>query len=120
MAAADPIRPADAPSLRMRQGRTLALVPAGDDELVEVRAASGTLELRIRMTDEGPVLEMESVRLKLRASESVDVETKEFNVDAERSVDLSSQGEITVSGKADVRVDAAGDVHVSGEIIHLN
>lgn len=104
----------------MRQGRTLALVPVGDDELVEVRAASGTLELRIRMTDEGPVLEMESVRLKLRAAESVDVEAKEFNVDAERSVGLSSQGEITVSGKADVRVDAEGDVHVTGETIHLN
>ena len=104
----------------MRNGRTLTLVPAGDDELVEVRAASGTLELRIRMTEEGPVLEMESVRLKLRAAESVDVEAKEFNVDAERSVGIQSQGEITVSGKADVRVDADGDVHVTGEIIHLN
>jgi hypothetical protein len=107
-------------SLPMRQGRTLALVPAGDDELVEVRAASGTLELRIRMTGEGPVLEMESVRLKLRAAESVDIEAKEFNVDAERSVGLSSQGEITLSGKADVRVDAQGEVHVTGETIHLN
>ena len=99
-------------TLRLREGRTLAVVPEGTDELVEVRSAGGTLELRLRMTDEGPVLEMESVRLMLRAAESVDVETKDFNVRAE--------GEITVSGKADVHVDAAGDVHVTGEIIHLN
>jgi uncharacterized protein (AIM24 family) len=100
-----------AATLTLRNGRTLALLPAGDDELVEVRAESGTLELRIRMTDDGPVLEMESVRLKLRAAESVDVEAGAFNVDA---------GEITVSGRADVRVDAQGDVHVTGETIHLN
>jgi len=99
-------------TLRLRDGRTLAVVPAGKDDLLEVRSGDGTLELRLRMTDEGPVLEMESVRLKLRAAESVDVETKDFNVTAE--------GEITLSGKADVHVDASGDVRVTGEKIYLN
>jgi len=111
---------ADSGGLRLRGGRTLAVVPAGTDELIEVRSAEGTLELRLRMTADGPVLEMESVRLLLRAAESVDIETKDFNVTAERSMDLSSKGEISVSGKADVHVDAAGDVHVTGTMIHLN
>ena len=122
-AASDPTAHGEGPDdrvLRLREGRTLTLVPTETDELVEVRSGDGTLELRLRMTDDGPVLEMESVRLVLRAAESVDIETKDFTVAAERSVDLSSQGEITVSGKADVRVDADGEVHVTGEMIYLN
>lgn len=103
--------------LELREGRTLSVT---EGELVEVRAASGQLELRIRMTDDGPVLELESVRLMLKAAESVDVECEEFNVNARRSVDIAAQGEIAISGAADVRVDAAGEVHVTGEIIHLN
>jgi hypothetical protein len=106
--------------LLLRGGRTLTVVAAGDDELIEVRGDGGMLELRLRMTAEGPVLEMESVRLKLRAAESVDIETKDFSVNAERSMEMSSEGEITLSGKADVRVDAAGDVHVTGAMIYLN
>jgi hypothetical protein len=111
---------ADRSAMRLRDGRSLTVVSADTGELIEVRSAEGTLELRLRMTDEGPVLEMESVRLKLRAAESVEIETKDFNVSAERSMGLSSQGEITVSGEADVHVDAAGGVHVTGEMIYLN
>ena len=134
MAAADPSRPrplssaragkaeaaGEARALHLRQGRTLTLTSVGNDELVEIRGSSGLLELRIRMTEEGSVLEMESVRLSLRAAESIDIDCKEFSVSAERSVGLSSQGEITVQGKADVRVDADGEVHVTGEMIYLN
>lgn len=117
MAAADP---AQSRELQLRQGRTLTIGAEGDDGLVEIRGPSGTLELRIRMTDKGPVLEMETLRLSLRAAESIDIETKDFNVNAERSVALSSEGEMTLSGKADVRVDADGEVHVTGDIIYLN
>jgi phage baseplate assembly protein gpV len=100
-----------ATTLDLQRGRTLVLEPVGDDDLVEVRAPSGSVEIRLRITDDGPVLELESVRLSLRAARSIDVEAPEFNVDA---------GEITLTGKADVRVDAGGDVHVTGETIHLN
>jgi hypothetical protein len=95
----------------LQRGRTLTLTPAGDEDLVEIRSGGGTVEIRLRITDEGPILELESVRLSLRAARSVDVDAEEFNVNA---------GEITLSGRADVHVDAGGDVRVTGEMIHLN
>jgi hypothetical protein len=91
-------------TLDLRHGRTLVLEPAGEDDLVEVRAESGTVEVRLRLTEDGPVLELESVKLSLRAA---------------RSLDLSAE-EITLSGSADVRIDAGGDVVVTGETIRLN
>jgi hypothetical protein len=98
-------------SLDLQRGRTLLVEPLGDDDLVEIRAPSGTVEIRLRITDDGPVLEIESVRLALRAGEAIDVDAPEFRVSAD---------EITLSGRADVRVDAGGDVHVTGETIRLN
>jgi|1185.fasta_scaffold518397_2 hypothetical protein len=91
-------------TLDLQHGRTLVVEPAGDDDLVEVRAESGTLEIRVRLTEDGPVLELESVKLSLRAARSLDV----------------SAEEITLSGSADVRIDAGGDVVVTGETIRLN
>jgi uncharacterized protein (DUF2345 family) len=78
------------------------------------------LELRIKLTEQGPVLQMESVRLQLRASESVEVETKQFTVKAEESATIQSGGEVRLAGEADVRVDANGEVHVKGKMIYLN
>jgi len=111
---------AETRNLYLRDGRTLTVSGAGSEELVEIRASSGMLELRIKMTEQGPVLQMESVRLQIKAAESVDIETKQFNVNAEESVTVASKGEIKLSGQADVRVDANGEVHVNGKMIYLN
>jgi phage gp45-like len=115
-----PLTTAEEQVVPLRGDRTLTLLPAGRDDLVEIRAGDGQLQLRVRLTDEGPILEMDSVRLQLRAQESVDVECKDFNVNAERQVGLSSEGGITVDGKADVTVTAEGEVRVTGEMIWLN
>lgn len=104
----------------LRDGRTLTVSGQGSQELVEIHASSGMLELRIKLTEQGPVLQMESVRLQLRASESVEVETKQFTVKAEESATIQSGGEVRLAGEADVRVDANGEVHVKGKMIYLN
>jgi hypothetical protein len=106
--------------LYLRDGRTLTVSGQGTEELVEIRASSGMLELRIKMTEQGPVLQMESIRMHLKATESVDIETKQFNVRAEESVAVESKGDLKLSGEADVRVDANGEVHVKGKMIYLN
>jgi phage gp45-like len=63
---------------------------------------------------------MESVRLSLKASESVNVDCKNFEVRATESVDMHSDGGMQISGQADIRVDANGNVIVKGETIYLN
>jgi hypothetical protein len=88
----------------LQHGRVLTVQPAGDGELVEIRSVSGALELRIQLTEDGPVLQLEGARISLKAAESVDVECKTFHVSAD----------------ADVRIEAKGDVYVQGELVHLN
>jgi phage gp45-like len=90
--------------LNLKHGRTLTVEPAGRDETLEVRDASGVLELRVKLTEDGVVLQLEGARISLKATESVDVECRTF----------------TVSTDADMRLQAKGDVRVNGQIIHLN
>ena len=102
----------DRRELYLREGRTLSVAQAGSDELVEIRSSSGQVELRIKLTEEGPVLQMESARLQLKASESVQIESKRVEIRATETVQLASENEI--------KVDAEGEVRVNGKMIYLN
>ncbi len=91
--------PADASELPLQHGRRLALVASGADDLVEVRGAGGQLELRIRLTAEGPVLQMESLRLTLKAAQDVKVDCASFDVHAREGLALRADGEVRVNGQ---------------------
>jgi hypothetical protein len=96
----------------LRNGRTLVVSEQGGDQLVEIRSESGMVEVRIQLTEQGPVLQMESVRLSLKASESVAIESKRVDIVATEKIALASDQKIDVIGK--------GDVVVIGETINLN
>ena len=102
----------DRREIYLREGRTLSVEQSGTDDLVEIRSASGQVELRIKLTEEGPVLQMESARLQLKASEAVEIESKRVEIRATETVQLSSKDEI--------KVDAEGEVRVNGKTIWLN
>jgi len=102
----------DRREIYLREGRTLSVAQAGQDELVEIRSSSGQVELRIKLTPDGPVLQMESARLQLKASEAVEIESKRIELRASETVQLSSDNE--------VKVDADGEVRVNGKMIYLN
>jgi uncharacterized protein (DUF2345 family) len=96
-------------------GRTLKV--AG--ELVEIKSGSGLVELRIRLTDQGPVLQMESVRLELKASESIAIESKRVEIKGTEEVAVSGK-QVDVDAEEDINVEGKGDVRVIGKMIHLN
>jgi hypothetical protein len=96
----------------LRDGRTLTVSESGSDELVEIRGSSGMVEVRIKLTEDGPVLQMESARLSLKASESVEISSKRVEIRATESVAVTSDNEVVV--------DAEGEVRVNGKMIYLN
>jgi hypothetical protein len=102
----------DRREIYLREGRTLSIAQAGQDELVEIRSSSGQVELRIKLTPDGPVLQMESARLQLKASEAVEIESKRIEIRATETVQIASKDE--------VKVEAEGEVRVNGKTIWLN
>ena len=103
----------------LRDGRKLVVGEKGADQMVEIRNESGMLEVRIVLTEQGPVLQMESARLSLKAAESVEIESKRVEIKGTEKLAIEG-GEIQVKGEQDVKVTAEGEVHVVGTMIYLN
>lgn len=110
----------DVREVHLERGRTLTIASDGTNELIEIRASSGDLELRIQMTENGPVLKLEGVKLSLKATEAIEMECKTFSVDASEKVELVSQGTLQVSSEGEMNIDSTADVRVRGEKIYLN
>jgi hypothetical protein len=97
--------------LYLRDGRKLVVSEQGGESLVEVRSESGMLEVRIRLTEQGPVLQMESARLSLKATEAVEIESERVEIKG---------GAVKVHAEEDLELDADRDVRVAGKMIYLN
>ncbi len=62
------------------------MAAAEDADVVELRSAEGTLELRFRLTEDGIVLQLEGARISLRAEQSIDLDAPSINVTADADV----------------------------------
>jgi phage gp45-like len=103
----------------LRDGRKLVVGEQGGDQLVEIRSESGMLEVRIVLTEQGPILQMESARLSLKASEAVEIESRTVTIKGTEQLTLAG-AEVEVRAEEDVEVTAEGDVRVVGKAIFLN
>lgn len=103
-------------TMTVKGGRTINVA----DDVVELRAASGMLELRIRLTEEGPVLQVEGVKVAVKAAESVSVDCKRFEVNAQEGVSLHSDGALDVSSEKEMKINSTDEIRVVGKMIHLN
>lgn len=110
----------DERKLYLDQGRTLQLARDGSQQLVEIRAASGQLELRIKLTDEGPVLQMEAVKVAVTTEEAFEIKCKTFSVESSQDTIIQTGGELKLKAEGEVSLDSPEDVRVRGKVIWLN
>jgi phage gp45-like len=108
----------DSREVFLRDGRKV-VITEGSEQLVEIRSESGMLELRIRLTEQGPVLQMETVRMQLKATEAVEIESPRVEIKGTEQLSLEG-GDVKVKAEQEAKVEAEGDVRVVGKIIHLN
>lgn len=102
-------------AVALREGRTLTV----GEGLVEIRNESGQLEVRIQLTEQGPVLQMESLRLSLKAAEAVEIEANKVSIHGAERLELHG-GEVAVTADHDFKVNAGGEVRIFGTMIYLN
>jgi len=105
--------------LHLGRGRTLRTTSEGLDDVVEIRAGSGQLELRVVLTEAGPVLQAEGMRVQMKA-EQIEVDCKTFEVRASEGMKLSTDGELDVTSQKDARITSPAEVFVKGKMIWLN
>ncbi|MDX2016976.1 MAG: hypothetical protein SFY95_04960 [Planctomycetota bacterium] len=106
---------------RLASGRQIAIgETAGGGETLEVRAPDGTLELRIALTDQGPVLSLRGVRLEIDSTEAVAVRCKEFAVETTGGLDLRAGGDVRLNARGEVGLRSSGATNLDAEVLNLN
>ena len=78
-----PEPPPDLPAVRegvLPSGRTVVIRADSQGEAIEVRSAGGEMELRIALTEQGPVLTLRGARLEIDAADTVAVNCRHFAV----------------------------------------
>jgi hypothetical protein len=106
---------------RLPSGRQVAIgAAAGGGETLEVRSADGTLELRIALTPDGPVLSLRGVRLEIDSTEAVAVRCKEFAVETTGGLNLRAGGDVRVNAVGEVGLRSSGPTNLDAEVLNLN
>jgi hypothetical protein len=103
---------------RLPSGRSLHLRTDATGEEIELRSARGELDLRIVLTDAGPVVTLRCARLEV---ESPDVAFRCHNFDVQTTGDLRLKSEGQVAIQADeLRATTEHDIHLNGAYVRLN
>ena len=85
----------DERELYLRDGRKVVV----RDQLVEIRNEAGLVEVRIQLTEAGPVLQVEAARMQLKATESVEISSKKVEIKTDEDIEVEAKGEIRINGK---------------------
>jgi hypothetical protein len=103
---------------RLPSGRSLVVRVDGAGEEIEIRDARGEMDVRITLTDAGPVIAVRGARLELD-SPDVAVRCRTFDVHATEALTLSSDREVRIQAD-EVRAETKQDIHLNGAFIRLN
>lgn len=101
-------------------GRTVVIRADGNGEAIEVRSAAGEMELRIALTDQGPVLSLRGARLEIDAADTVAVNCRQFEVRTTEGVVFDAAGDVALRSGGETHLRSAGDTNIDGQLIKLN
>ncbi len=107
------------PERFLPSGRSVVLKVAGTCEELEVRSPQGEVEVRVTLTESGPVVSLRGARLELASPDAVTVNCRRLEVNTTEGTQLLSTGDLRITGR-EARVQTEADIHLNGGIIHLN
>jgi phage gp45-like len=100
-------------------GRSVVVRVDGGREELEVRSPQGDVEVRITLTDAGPVVSLRGARLELESPDAVAVNCRKFEVNTQEGTELKSAGAVQIEAN-EMNVTTTDDIRLKGKIIHLN
>jgi len=101
-------------------GRTVVVKAHEHTEEIEVRSSGGEVEVRIVLTEQGPILRLRGARLEIDSSDTVAVNCRQFEVNASHGVQLRTAGDVEVQSDAEIRLKSGGETYIDGDYVNLN
>lgn len=102
-------------------GRTIEVLSSRGNKADQLKlyAPDGRLELSVRLTDVGPILEIKSVTLKIDAMKDVDIRCDNFSVASKNKCNIKSEGSIIQQTKGDFCISSNSHTSIKSQSVFL-
>ena len=118
------LKPSDVEHTKMRMqlesGRQVMVHSSEKDELIEIAESDGEIIMKVRMTDDGPVISVRGARLELKSTETIALEAKKIKIKAEEEAVVESKGSLEIDSSKKISIQSGDDISVVGKMIYLN
>jgi hypothetical protein len=101
-------------------GRRVVVHVGGSDAAIEVRSPEGEIEVRIEVTQAGPVVRLRGARLEIESPDAVAVRCQRLEIAASERAEIRSEGDVKVAAGGAMDLDAKRDMKLVGDRIFLN
>ena len=115
----NPLSRVDAPR-QLPSGRSVIVSAEAGREAIEIRSANGEMEIRIALTDQGPVLQLRGARLQIDSTDTVAVNCRDFEINASNGIKLASGGDIDIVNAGETRMKTQGSTWIDADFVNLN
>lgn len=106
--------------LPLTGGRTLAVICNDAGEEIQLCAPDGEVEIRIAVTENGPVLRIRAARLEVEGAEDVQFSCQRFAVHTTEVTHLTSDGQLRLRSEEQVLIRAAEELDLKGRPVRTN
>jgi hypothetical protein len=106
--------------LPLAAGRTVLVVHRNGNEEVQLRSRDGALEVRIVLTEQGPVVRLQAGRLEIETPEEIDLKCRKFSLQTQEGTHLSSDGEIRVNAAKPIVMRSRQEMDLKGRPFRVN
>ena len=107
------------PVSTLPSGRSVCVTADDRREQIEVRSPQGEVEVRIVMTEDGPVLSLRGARLEIDSTDTVALRCKRFEIEASEGIALQG-GDVNIRSTGDIHTQSAGQTFIDGDYVNLN
>lgn len=118
------LKPSDVEHSKMRMqlesGRQVMVHSSEKDELIEIAESDGEIIIKVRMTDDGPVISVSGAHLELKSTETIALEAKKIKIQAEEEFVVESKGSLEIDSSKKIGIQSGDDIRVVGKMIYLN
>ena len=105
--------------VQLDSGRRIHVQCDGQEEIIEIAESNGDILMKVRMTDEGPVISAQGARLELKSSETIALEAKKIRIQAQEEAIVESKGGLDLSASKKMDLHADDDIRIVGEIASI-
>lgn len=103
----------------LTSGRSYELSAGESEDHLVVRGRNREVVLRVRITDEGPVLSFESAAISLSASRSIELEAASIKLKAQQNLELEAGGDLLARAEGHYHVQAEKDARVEATNVEV-